>query len=291
MKEAVLRVGQEPIAGYHLKQFRGQGSFGQVWEADTKDGPVALKFLPCNDSLSAAKEIRALQAVRQLSHSGIVRIHQVWCHSGHIIVGMELADGNLLDLLEAYQTEFGTPIEPEQILLYLGQVARALDYMNSRHHLVDGRKTAYQHCDIKPSNLLLFGETCKVGDLGLACATTSALKQHHMGGTLEYMAPEMLQGRLSDFSDQYALAMTYCHLRGGRLVSSKTTTSLPQSLSRPAPDLSMLPDKERPIVARALSTQPLQRWPSCSELIHRLTAAAVPPRGSRPREMQMAGVG
>src|SRR5262249_48838468 len=40
-------------------------------------------------------------------------------------------------------------------------------------------------------------------------------------------------------------------------------------VSRP-PDLSMLPEEERPIVARALAKRPQRRWPSCGAFVDAL---------------------
>ena len=53
------------------------------------------------------------------------------------------------------------------------QAAEALDFLNARNHLIGGQRTGVQHCDIKPNNLLLFGETVKLCDFGLASVTTS----------------------------------------------------------------------------------------------------------------------
>src|SRR5271165_1451656 len=122
----------EPFPGYRLRQVLGRGGFAEVWEAETATGgTVALKFLPCNDSLSTAKEIRSMQAVRSIEHSNLIRIHQVWTHVGYIVVAMELADGSLWDLFEAYLSEFGTPIVGEQVCMYLSQAADGIDYLNS----------------------------------------------------------------------------------------------------------------------------------------------------------------
>ncbi len=265
----------EPYPGYRLRQLLGRGGFAEVWEAETADGPVALKFMGCKDGLMASKEIRAIQAIRHLRHPGLTRIDQVWCQAGYIVIAMELAEGSLLDLLEAYVTEFNTPIVPEQVCLYLTQAADCIDFMNARQHTHEGRRVGFQHCDIKPSNLLLFGETVKVADFGLASATSTALKFHRRAGTLDYTAPEVFQGRLSDWTDQYALAVTYCQLRGGQLPFPDTPPRFTREYVRPAPDLSMLPDAERPVVARALSPVPQDRWPSCKEFITRLAQLVI----------------
>jgi serine/threonine protein kinase, bacterial len=272
-----LYSGMEPYPGYRLRQVLGRGGFAEVWEAETPSGgTVALKFMPANDSLAAAKEIRSIQAIRNLEHTNLIRIEQVWCHLGYIIIAMELADGSLLDLLDAYLTEFRTPIIGEQVCMYLSQAAEGLDFLNSRQHMLDGRKVSFQHCDIKPSNLLLFGDTVKVADFGLAAPTASALKAHRRAGTLNFTAPEVFQSRLSDWTDQYSLAVSYCELRGGRLPFSDTPTTFVKGYTRPHPNLSMLPEIEWPIVLRALSPVPQDRWPNCREFIARLTKVVTP---------------
>jgi serine/threonine protein kinase len=273
-----LEPGTVPFPGYRLRQRLGRGGFADVWEAEAADGTAtALKFMPCNDSGAAAKEIRSIQAVRQLQHPNLIRIDQVWCYQGYVVVAMELADGSLLDLLEAYQYEFGSPILPEQVCSLLAQVATALDFLNARQHRLGGQIVAIQHCDVKPSNMLLCGETVKLADFGLSSQTTSQLKVHRRAGTLDYTAPEVFQGRLSDRTDQYALAVSYCVLRGGRLPfrDSPATFTDCQGYSRPAPDLSMLSGREQPIIARALSTVPQYRWSSCGELIAQLARLVV----------------
>src|SRR5262249_1253232 len=94
---------------------------------------------------------------------------------------------------------------------------------------------------------------------------------HCRSGTLDYCAPEIFQGRLSNQTDQYALAVSYCLLRGGRLPFSDTPTTFKSSYVRPTPDLTMLSPDERPIVARALNPTPQNRWRSCVELMGRLS--------------------
>jgi serine/threonine protein kinase len=261
----------QPYPGYRLRQRIGRGGFAEVWEAVNSQGEtIALKFMPCGDNLAASKEIRAIRSIQQLVHSNLIRIDQVFANLGYIIIAMEMAEGSLLDLFDAYQMELGTPIAPEQVSLYLAQAAEALDFLNKRQHHLEGRRVAFQHCDVKPSNMLLFGDTVKLSDFGLATSTTSTIRMHRRSGTLDYAAPEVFQGRLSEWTDQYALAVTYCVIRGGRLPFSDTPPKFESSYVRPAPDLTMLPPQDWPIVSRALSPVPQDRWPTCSELIAHL---------------------
>lgn len=266
-----LQVGSVPYPGYRLRQMISRGAFGEVWETETNTGQtLALKFLPASDALVSAKEIRAIQAIRQLVHPHLVRIDQVWTHLGYIIIAMELAEGSLLDLLDVYQAELGTPVAPAEVAAHLTQVATALDFLNARQHMHDGRRVGFQHCDIKPSNILICGDTSKLCDFGLSSATGSALRFHHRAGTLAYAAPEVFQGRLSDWTDQYALAVTYYQLRTGAMPFADTPASFVPTYVRPRPDLRLLPTAEQPIVARALAVVPQNRWPSCGEFMSRL---------------------
>lgn len=268
-----LRAGLEVCHGYQLRQLRGKGSFGSVWEANHCAGPpVAFKFLPCDDFITTMQEMRAIQRLSILRHTNLVPIEQVWCYENYVVATMPLADGSLLDCLDAYQSEFRTPIPREEVCHYLNQAAKAIDYMNAHQHQLDGRRVGFQHCDIKPSNLLLFEETVRIADFGLATPTGSPLKAHRRAGTPDYAAPEVLQGRLSDWTDQYSLAITYCHLRAGKLPfpTSNTLTGACRP-NRPAPDLTALAEKERPIVARALATVPQERWNSCCEFMGQLS--------------------
>jgi serine/threonine protein kinase len=273
---APLHSGLEPFPGYRLRQFLGGGGFGEVWEADAPpNAVVALKFLPCGDDARASYESRGIQMVCQLRHPHLVRMDKVWCFQGYLVVAMELADGSLHDLLEAYQTELKTPIPPGYVCFLLGQAAGALDFLNARQHTIGGTKVALQHCDINPGNLLLFGETVKVSDFSLTSVLGSPLGAHRRAGTLDYAAPEVFQGRLSNWTDQYALAVTYCLLRGGRLPFADTPKSFKRDYVRPTPDLSMLAEEERPVIARGLAAVPMNRWRSCGELIAQLEARVV----------------
>jgi serine/threonine protein kinase len=285
-----LAEGTEPFPGYRLSQFLGRGSWGEVWKAFKPNGqPIALKFLTCANTQTAAQEIRALQAIRQLHHPNLIRIDQVWCHLGYVIIGMELAEGSLADLSELYRGEFGMPIVTEHLLHYLGQIASALDFLNTRQHYVDGCRVALRHCDVKPSNLLLFNDTAKLADFSVSTQSTSQCWYHRRAGTLDYIAPEVFQGRLSDRTDQYALAVTYCQLRGNRLPFHDTPANFQANYVRPRPDLSMLRPDEAPIIARALAPVPMDRWPSCVELIQQLTQA-MEQRRKRGVEKQGGGV-
>jgi serine/threonine protein kinase len=273
-----LRTDVEPFPGYRLVQFLGRGGWGEVWKAVrlADNACFAVKFLPCDSQLAAAQEIRALQAIRGLRHPNLVRIHQVWSCAGYLAILMEMADGNLLDLLEVCYAEFNVPILADHLCYFLTQAAEAIDFLNARRHMVDGQRVAYRHCDVKPSNLLVQGRTVKLADFSLSVQSTAANGYHRRAGTLHYAAPECFQGRLSDRTDQYALAVSYYQLRTGRLPFSDTPATFAADYTRPQPDLTCLTPAEQPILARGLDAVPQDRWPTCVEMMKRLTKALVP---------------
>jgi serine/threonine protein kinase, bacterial len=269
-----LRIGKEICPGYQLKRLLGRGGYGYVWEAEKDDGtPVALKFLSCGEGLAASKEIRAISALSHIRHPNLITIEKVWCQASYLVMEMKLADGNLLDLVEICITEFGTALPPDQTCFYLAQAAEGLDFLNARQHHIDGQLVAIRHCDVKPSNMLVFDDKVKLCDFGFSSILTTPMQNHRQTGTLDFTAPEVFQGRLSEWSDQYSLAVTYCVLRGDRLPFTDTPTQFVPGYVRPEPDLSMLTSAEKPIIYRALSRVPQDRWPSCKQMIAQLAKA------------------
>src|SRR5205823_14790372 len=157
--------------------------------------------------------------------------------------------------------------------LYHSQVDEALDFLNARKHTRDGRKVGFQHGDVKPNNILLFGDVAKLTDHGLATPTNGPMTPCPRAGTKEYAAPEVFQGYLSDTSDQFSLAVTYHVLRTGTFPYPPPPAELPRTYSRPGPDLSLLTANEQAALARALSPVPQDRYPSCGRLTNALIKA------------------
>ncbi len=268
-----IQSGSEPLPGYRLTNVIGKGGFAEVWEAVHGGEKVALKFISSGTTTTTVKEIKSLSAIQKLSHPGLIQMDKVSSIPGYIVISMELAEGSLLDLLDAFQTEFQTPIELKLLLDYMQQAADAIDYMNQRQHSLDGRTVGFQHCDIKPSNLLLFGDRVKLADFGLSTPTYTSRNPILRMGTLDFAAPEFHMGILTDRSDQYSLAITYYYLRTSRFPfppPPKNKFESSYAYNRPYPDLSQVPGQEQAILMRALDLAPDSRWPTCNEMIKRI---------------------
>lgn len=270
MSQAVLpQPGLETVHGYRICQLLGKGGCGEVWDGEAPDGShVALKFIPCDNEQAAEREIRSIDAIRALAHPNLVRILHAWRMPNHVGVAMEKAEGTLADLLAAYIQEFKTPVVREQVCLYLAQVADALDFLHKHEQRIDDQVVPVQHREVKPSNMLLFGDTVKLAEFGLAVQTFSWIHAARRTGMVDYAAPELFKGHSSAQSDQYSLAISYCELRSGRLPFPKMEQfSGKMPTRRHDPDLSMLSANEQAIVARALDRSPENRWPSCGAFI------------------------
>jgi serine/threonine protein kinase len=87
------------------------------------------------------------------------------------------------------------------ITTYVKQVAHALQYAHDKKLI---------HRDIKPENMLLGGNNeVLLSDFGIAIVAQSSRYQgtQTMGGTMEYIAPEQVQGHPRPASDQYSLGI------------------------------------------------------------------------------------
>ncbi len=264
-----FKPGSEPVAGYHLAERIGEGCTGEVWRAIGPGGvAVALKFIATKQR-GSAQELRSLAVMPAVRHANLVTLCGIWEHADWTAIGMDLADGSLLDRFAAATEAGGPGLGVAELTDYLRQAARGIDFLNQP-------PVALIHRDIKPQNLLIVGGSVKVGDFGLVAPLTtpptpvSGASSDGVASLLTaYTAPEVRRGGVARQSDQYSLAATYCHLRGGRAPALPLTTGEPV-------DLSMLPPRERPAVARALAILPSARWPSCSAFVEALVASVRP---------------
>jgi serine/threonine protein kinase len=291
-------VGTEPLPGYRLLEPLGRGGFGEVWKCEAPGGLLkAIKFVKGNGHAkkedSANVEFQAIQCIKNVRHPFVLSIDRVEMIGGELVLVMELADRNLADRFAECRAAGNPGIDRDELLRYLTEAAEALDLINFQHGL--------QHLDVKPANLFVVSGHIKVADFGLVNKvqegpTDSLPKQG--GLTPLYVAPELLRGQMSRHSDQYSLAIVYQELLTGAFpFSGENPSSVMMAHMTKEPDLSALPDADRPSVARALAKEPDRRFPSCLQFIQAILAGLDAPEGpdtgplpTRPSSFRPSGL-
>jgi serine/threonine protein kinase len=281
--------GQQPVAGLTLRRPLGAGAFAEVWDAcDDSGRRFALKFMDCRSKPPSviSAEIRVLRGLAELRHPNIIELHGVYASSHYIILSMERADGNLEDLRQTYWEETGKNIPPEHLLEMLEQVADGLDFLAGvKLPGVNQSSHGLQHCDVKPTNLLLIGETVKIADFGLCAGSGWQTHRNAWRGTPPYAAPELFRGQATTGTDQFALAVTYLKLCAGeRPFFPGDPAAGPPTM---AVDMTKVREKEVPVIARALHPQPSARYPSCRAFVAALRDAIQKPRNPVPSRQRL----
>ncbi|MCX7294779.1 serine/threonine-protein kinase [Janthinobacterium sp.] len=203
----------DTISGhYEVRRLLGEGGFGHVFEAwDAKlCRSVALKRLkPQADVLHPEKLINEARLAASLKHAAFVRIFAIEGQGTSQSIVMELVEGQTLG-----QFMHSGKADLQGALDIAYQIADAMD----EAHAMD-----LVHGDLKPSNLMLEASgKVRILDFGLARhidpQATQTTTLCDLQGTIAYMAPERLMGRLPDTrGDVYALgAMLYEMLAGQR---------------------------------------------------------------------------
>lgn len=273
-----IRAGTEPIPGYRLIKRIGRGGFGEVWEAiHTADNTkLALKFLDCKNQPAnlVVNEIKLLIQLRDLKHSNLLQFYSVTTGKNLIILSMELAEGSLNDLHYIYRTDHKSHVPPNVLLNLMSQAAEGLDFI-AQQKIANASalvQQGMQHCDVKPSNLLLLNNQLKIADFGLSGPQIWNSRGKAFG-TPPYAPPELYEGRANARTDQFSLAVTYVELRSGYYPFPMPTDG---SFPSVAPELTMIPEAERPVIAQALSKQWLNRFNSCHDFITALASVVTP---------------
>ena len=115
------------------------------------------------------------------------------------------------------------------------------------------------HRDLKPANLFMEEGIVKIGDYGLAKLITPSQGTEHSEsiGTCHYMAPEIGSGKYNKPIDIYAIGVILYEMLTGRVpFDGETVNEVLMKHLTARPDVSMLPEPYRTIVARALAKDP-----------------------------------
>ncbi|HEY5312019.1 MAG TPA: serine/threonine-protein kinase, partial [Pirellulales bacterium] len=310
-------AGDEPVPGYRLDKFLGEGAFGQVWRAVAPGGTeTALKIISLSGR-QGLKEFRALRLVKGLRHPNLVPIFAYWLkdETGHVLdetaansaevehrqkspdmseattlivtlrdsprpvellIAMGLGEQDLSRRLEECRKQGLPAIPVDELLGYMDDAARAIDYLNDPSLVRGSQGVAVQHCDIKPFNIMIVGGAAQVCDFGLARMLGDVRKTATAAGSIAYVAPECLtNNEPSATTDQYSLAVTYFELRTGKLpYPSESFADVTNAVLKGELKLSLLPPAEQAVIGRATARDPARRFHSTTEMVQALRRAA-----------------
>jgi eukaryotic-like serine/threonine-protein kinase len=279
-----LAVGVR-LGPYEIVAPLGAGGMGEVYRArDTRlDRIVAVKVL--SGRLSADPQLRErfereARVVSQLSHPHICALYDVGRSDDLEFLVMEFLDGETL----AARIERG-PVKLDDALKIAIEIAGALQ---AAHRM------GIVHRDLKPGNVMLTRAGTKLLDFGLAKAVApraaaagltampttppSVTAAGMILGTLQYMAPEQLEGRDADArTDIFAFGcLLYEVVTGAKAFPGKSQASLISAILRDdPPPLStsqpLTPPALDHIVRTCLAKEADERWQTAADLRRELT--------------------
>jgi len=250
------------LGPYELNAVIGAGGMGEVYRArDTRlDRTVAIKIVKREFSNRFEREARAISA---LNHPHICTLYDVGTEGDTSYLVMEHIDGRPL----------ACPMEMAQALDLGVQMADAL---------AAAHRQGIVHRDLKPGNILITRDGVKLLDFGLARVHSQVLDEGTTAnltiagtvlGTLQYMAPEQLEGREADArTDIHALGLVlYEMLTGLRAYQSSSSAGVISAImTAPVPSIRThrqeLPLELEHLIDRCLAKDPNRRWQSAEAL-------------------------
>ena len=272
-------VKGQKLGPYEIIAIAGTGGMGEVYKArDSRlDRTVAIKVLPSTTSFNAdlrTRFEREAKAISSLNHPNICTLYDVGHENDIDYLVMEYIEGETL----SDRIRKGVPDIRDALEIGI-QISNALDSAH-RHGLV--------HRDLKPANVMLTKTGSKLLDFGLAklkvtegivegaAAATQTTPLTGTGtiiGTLQYMAPEQLEGKPADArSDIFAFgAVLYEMVAGQKAFEGKSQASLIAAIMEKEPiPISTIKPMYPPgldrLVRKCLEKDPDKRWQSASDL-------------------------
>jgi serine/threonine protein kinase len=256
---------------YEVWGVLGRGGMAEVREGwDTHTGQnVAIKLLhPGYDTHPdyLRRFWSEAQSATALRHPHIVTVYGSGEHRGAPFIVMERLPGrSLADLITQ------GPVAPDYVRKTLIEVLSALSTAHAAGIL---------HRDIKPANILftLAGDA-QVADFGLAKGPdTHRTDTGQIMGTMAYMSPERLAGRLATVADDlYAVGVVgYEALTGRRAFPEENLVALANAITTypPPPLAAVRPDIDpqlSAIVDRAMTREAAGRFASAQVMLDELT--------------------
>jgi len=275
------------LGPYEILSALGAGGMGEVYKA--RDGRldrfVAIKVLPAHVAADRGRRERferEARTVARVNHPHICALHDI---------GREDTEQGGVDFLVMEYLEGGTladrlskgALPPDQVLRYALQIADALDKAHGQ---------GVVHRDLKPANIALTKAGVKLLDFGLAkwrgaegeavLSPISSLPTEAQSltvegtilGTLQYMAPEQLEGKEADArTDLFALGAVVHEMATGRKAfSGGSQASLIAAIltAEPAPLSSLqslTPRALDHVVMRCFPKDPGDRWQTAHDVM------------------------
>jgi serine/threonine-protein kinase len=280
------KVGTILDGAYKLTRLVGEGGMSAVYEAThlRLHKRVAVKLMIPDlaaNAVALERFRREVEVTAQLAHPHIVQMSDFGSSAeGAPFLVLEFLEG---EDLEQRMRRVGR-LAPADALAVVRQVASALAATHAR---------GIVHRDLKPANVFLISmegvsDFVKVLDFGISKVKTSKVsltRASVMMGTPNYMAPEQAAGRIDDVdhrTDQWALAGITWEMLSGRVpfVGTDLTTLLFNIVHQDPPSLAErvagLPPEVEPVLRRALSKRPSDRFATVAAFARALEAAITP---------------
>jgi non-specific serine/threonine protein kinase len=268
-------VGDE-LAGYRLRGVLGRGGMSVVYEAENPrlGSTVALKVLApelATDDVFRARFLKESRTAASLNHPNVIPIYDMGTHEDLLFIAMRYVAGqDLRAVLKAKHV-----LAPEQAVLVCGQAGRALDVAH-RHGLV--------HRDVKPGNILVEHggdedepDHIYLTDFGItkhAASRSGLTATGEFMGTIDYIAPEQIQGRPVDGrADIYSLGCVLYECLTGRVPFAKDVDAaviwahVEEMPTTPSSLQPTLPREIDEVIGKALAKDPADRYATCREFI------------------------
>jgi YVTN family beta-propeller protein len=274
---AEVTVGSD-FAGYRIEAVAGRGGMGVVYRARQRrpDRLVALKVIVpelSQDPGFRTRFDRESEIAASIEHPNVIPVYQADEHEGQLFIAMRYVEATDLRLL----IEAG--LGAERAARIIAQVGSALDAAHAR---------GLVHRDVKPGNILLSSTSDQdhayLTDFGLAKeigATEGPTRTGQWVGTLDYVAPEQIEGRGIDArTDVYSLACVLYHVLTGRKPFERDSevakmwahmNEPPPSALEAAPDI---PGELDQVVRRGMAKDTDDRYPSAGDLGRAAVAAS-----------------
>lgn len=254
----------ERVSHYKIIEKIGSGGMGEIYRAEdvTLKRTVALKFLPQSISFDEEAKKRFLteaQSASSLDHPNICTIYESGItEDSRPFISMALYEGETLK---------------EKISKGKIEIKEAI---NIAVHICKGLDKAHQkniiHRDIKPANIFITEDgIIKILDFGLAkIKDQSQLTQVGTTvGTIAYMSPEQATGsKVDQRTDIWSLgAVIFEMISGSQPFTADYEQAVIYSILNEKPDFSKIPGELIPILQKALTRSPDDRYNDIKEMM------------------------